>query len=154
MELFRGTLHLFFPVRSHTVFSGVADGFGLPHKSNAVAAVGLVTAQLGTVNLTLALILMIPFLYGDPTLRMTWFMMGVKLVVKMLNMMNTRYMLTHNLWDRVPAYLKEEYGDSEAAQKLPPGKLVHYVEVGLLVVGIVGAVVEMRKNQGERVKGE
>ena len=64
--------------------------------------------------------------------------------VKTWGYFNLHYGLTHNLWERAPDYLKVGYDDTEAAKKLPPGQLLHLVELGVVVVGVLGAIVETR----------
>ena len=73
-----------------------------------------------------------------------------KFVVKTLDFVTHWYGLSDNLWERVPQYLKSGYGDTYAAAKLPPGERLHrVVEVVVLVVGVVGVLVEMRRNKNK-----
>merc|ERR1711962_888353 len=153
LELIRGILHLFYPYKSHTVVSGLAHGFGIEANQDALTAMALVTSQLGSVNLTLGVFLMTPFILGDATLSLSLYMFVVKLVVKVFAMLNLRYSWFNDVRGHVPEYLKEGYENMESARKLPPGKLVHMVEIVLLIGGIAAAVVERRRsNSGEKKK--
>merc|ERR1712168_753883 len=142
MELVRGTVHLFYPYKSHTDVSGLAEGFHITDNINALTATALVTSQLGSVNLMLAFFLAIPLVFGDPTLSLSVYMLVVKLVIKVFAMLNLRFAWFTNVRDNIPPYLKRGYENWEGARKLPPGKLLHLVESVLLVVGVVAAVVE------------
>jgi len=143
-EMTRGILHLLFPYKSHTVISGLAEGFDVRHDENAMAVLALVTHQLGTVNIILTFTLMIPFLVNDSSLRLTTYMLSVKLIVQLLSHLNISFSIFNDIKSFMPNYLQKSYQTIGTARKSPPGIHLHFFELALLTVGIISAVAAQR----------
>tara|TARA_A100001015_G_scaffold296331_1_gene376487 strand:+ start:707 stop:1378 length:672 start_codon:yes stop_codon:yes gene_type:complete len=137
-ELARGTLHFFFPIKSHTHVSGMLKWFDLEASQLQAAFVFMNTYQMGVVNLLLGFMYQIPYIFGDAKLVQTCYMFVVTTIIRVLQQVNATYSIWTDIFERMPSVIRSTNTySSESLKTAPPAKLVQNLSIFIVIIGLV-----------------
>ncbi len=129
LEFIRGSLHFFYPIKSHTEVSKIVETYNIDmSKPNPLF---LVTFQYGAANLLLGFMYMSTLLFSSEKINAIKFVLVTTMMVRTLQILNTKF----KIWDGQIFDLPE---DSEIKA---PGKVLQSLQLPLMFVGLISIFV-------------